>query len=79
MAGSLVDVRQCTKCEEKKAPEPQEYPQHAFVEIRKAYLSISVVHCEVEEEAIDGEHVLETEGGDELCDGSPYGWGQLHW
>ena len=75
-------VRWCSKCEEKKAPEAKESPQHAFVEIRKAYLSISVVHCEVEEDAVDGEHVLEREGGDELCDGEPYWWGQWlqdHW
>ena len=53
-----------------------------FGEIRKAYLSISVVHCEVEEDAVDGEHILEMEGGDELGDGEPYWWRQLlqvHW
>jgi hypothetical protein len=33
-----------------------------FGEIRKAYLSILVVNCEVEEDAVDGEHILEREG-----------------
>jgi hypothetical protein len=76
MAGSLVDVSKTVLKTQKKAPEAKECPQHVFGEIRNAYLSISVVHCEVEEDAVDGEHILEMEGGDELGDGEPYWGGQ---